>query len=439
MAVATAQGQAGTGTAPPGSAARGRWESPHRLWALLVVAVLAVLLAGSVAAVGLSGRESTAEHTDQATEALYSEVQDLSYSLADANATAATALLIGQVTPKTSTDRFGSDITQVEDLLSAASQQVTGDAKASGQLTKLAEQVPEYAQWIGEALADNRFGYPVAGGYLREASTLYTSAMAVEVDTVVSEEQAATQDAMSSASSTDWLTVGICVLALIALTWVSSGIARSTKRRMNPGLLAAKLAVLVLLGWAFVASVGSSTAVSTARGDFNQVVQTQVGAAQSAKAEAYVALQQIARGEDGGTDQSQADSALGALAGVGKSVSSAGATGAAKAVGGDVTALVGCDQSAIAQASGGNYQQAIISTVGQGSNVGLGGCEPDAKNVRTDLLALTQQGQARYDADMASVRSSYAGGGALVLPLALGLLGAVAAAWGINRRLAEYR
>jgi hypothetical protein len=40
---------------------------------------------------------------------------------------------------------------------------------------------------------------------------------------------------------------------------------------------------------------------------------------------------------------------------------------------------------------------------------------------------------------MSQAQSAYAGAGALAVPLVLGLLGAFAAAWGINRRLAEYR
>ena len=443
MAVATAQRYAGTGagTAPPERAPGGRMESPHRLWIMLLAAVIAVLLAGCVAATGLSGRQSTAEHTAQATEALYSEVQDLSYNLADANATAATALLIGPVTPKPFTDRFGSDITQVEDLLSAASQRVTGDATASHELRLLAEQVPEYSQWVGEALANNRFGYPVAGAYLRQASAMLTGSMVPEVDTVITEEQNATENGISSASGTDWLTVGVCVLALVVLVLVGSVLARSTKRRMNLGVVAAKLAVLVLLGWTFTAAVGSSGAASTARGDFDLIVQTQVGASQLATSEAYIALQQIDRGENGTGDQQQATAALTALGPLTypEFQAATGASKTSKATATAIKAMVTCGEGAINQAAAGNYAQAIITTVGTGSDVGQGGCEPAAQQVRDDLSALTKQSQGHYDTDMASVSSAYAGGGALVLPLALGLLGAVAAAWGINRRLAEYR
>jgi hypothetical protein len=399
---------------------------------MLLAAVAAVLLAGSVSGADLSGRQSTAVHTDQATEALYSEVQDLSYSLADANATAATALLIGPVTPFAFTKRFGTDITQVENLLSVASQSVAGNSAASTSLNLLAEQVPEYTQWVGQALANNRFGYPVAGAYLRQASTMLTTEMLPEVQSVIDEQYDATEGGMSSASSTDWAGIGLCLLALAVLVTAGRLLSRRVRRRANLGILVAELAVLALLAWTFAAAGAGSSAAGDARGDFNVIVQAQSGDSQLALSETYVALQQIERGEDGGTDQQNAQKALAQL-------SKVGATASTSSAAGHIKALVSCEQSAITQAAAGRYQQAITVTVGASSDVGQGGCEQDAVNVWTDLVALTKASGHRYDADMARLESAYGGSGALPLPLAAGLLGAVAAAWGINRRLAEYR
>lgn len=429
---ATAQVQTGSGTAPP----RARMGSPARLWIMLLAGVLALLLAGSVAAVGLSGRESTARHTAQDTEALYTDVQDLSYDLADANATAATALLIGPVTPKAFTDRFNADVAAAEQRLSEASQRVTGDAKASAELKALAQQVPQFTQEVGEALADNRFGYPVAGAYLRQASTLLTGTMVPEVQAVIGLEQTATENGMSSASSPDWLTIAVCVLAFLALVVVGRMLARASKRRVNPGVLGAMLAVLVLLGWTAVAAIASSGAVDSARTDFAQVAAAKGGNSQLALAESWVALQQIDRGEDNNLDQQNAGTALKALTKVGNTAFD---DPRPLTVSGDVKTLVSCANNAIGQAVEGQYEQAIASTVGSGSDIGKGGCEADATDVFNGLKTVSTDGQTRYDADMSSAQSSYAGGGALAVPLVLGLLGAVAAAWGINRRLAEYR
>lgn len=439
MTVATARQATGSGAAPP------RMDSPTRLWVMLLAAVIGVLLAGSVAAAGLSGRQSAAAHTDQATEALYSEVQDLSYNLADANATAATALLIGPVTPKSFTDRFNSDITQAEDLLSAASQRVTGDATASKELKDLAEQLPQYTQAIGQALANNRFGYPVAGAYLRDASQLLTVQMLPEVTAVINEQYADTTGGMSSASGVDWPALAVCVLVLALLIVVGTRISRATKRRANIGVLVAKVAVLALLAWTVAAAFGSTAAVHDARADFGLVAQAQSGSSQLALSETNVALQQIDRGEDkgqpGGDDKDHAQQALTGLnkvAGVSFPVIT-GKDKAANAYAADIGNLITCANGSIKLADDGEYQAAIEATVGTGPDAGGGGCEPKAQRVRDDLVALTGQAQQRYDADMSRVQSAYAGGASLLLPLAFGLIGAVAAAWGIDRRLAEFR
>jgi len=424
VTVATARAWTGAEVQPP----RGRLGSPGRLWAMLLAGVLVLLLAGSVAAVGLSGRESTARHTAQDTEALYGDVQDLSYKLADANATAATALLIGPVTPAAFTERFNTDVGAVEQKLSEASQRVTGDAKASAALTTLAQQVPQYTQLVGEALANNRFGYPVAGAYLRQASQLLTDTMLPEVQSVSTEQQDATESGMSSASSLDWLTIAAGFVALLVLAAVSWLLVRTSKRRVNLGVLGAGLAVLVLLGWTFAAATGSSSAAGMARTDFAQVVQGKNGSSQLALAETYVALQQIDRGEDGGTDEANAHKALADLT-----------SKAAPPATANVRVLVSCAEGAIEQADTGDYEKAIASTVGSGSDLGTGGCEKNATQAFGDLTTVTADSQSRYVADMSSVQSAYAGGGALAVPLVLGLLGAVAAAWGVNRRLAEYR
>lgn len=432
---ATAHLQAEPEAAPP----RARMDSPTRLWAMLLAAALAVLLAGSVAGVGLSGRESTAGHTAQATEPLYQDVQELSYALADANATAANALLIGPVAPKADTDRFGSDITLVEQRLSDASQRVTGDATASEQLDNLAEQVPQYAQWIGQALANNRFGYPVAGAYLRQASQMYTGHMLVEVQAVIAEEQSATQDGMSSASSPDWLTIALCVLALTVLIVVGRMMARTSRRRLNLGVLGAALAVLALLVWTCVAALGSSSSVDQARTDFSQVSLAQDGNSELALAETYVALQQIDRGEDvgqkGGDDQQHAEKVLADLTKIGNGFTDT-SSGPVTA---DVQKLVTCADGGIRLAADGQYQKAITATVGSEQDLGSGCETAAAKAVRDDFDGATNASQARYAADMSRARSWYAGGAALALALVVGLLGAVAAAWGVNRRLAEYR
>ncbi|HWG27723.1 hypothetical protein [Actinospica sp.] len=419
-----------TGASPGRSS---RLETPSRLWLLLVAAVAAVLTVGLVAGFSLAGRESSASRTAHETELLYTEVQNLSYSLADANATAATALLIGPETPGQFTSRYNDDITQAEDLLAAASQRVTGDAYASEQLRSVAEQLPAYAGMIGQALAENRLGYPVAGAYLRQASELLTGSMLVETRHVVTEQQGATSGGLGSSTAFPWWEFVLGVLAIAALWAVSRRIAGISRRRLNLGLLGAALSVVVLLVWSLYAAGAVGLEGNSARTDYMGLAAAQTQTSELSLAETYVALQQIDRGEDQGADASAAASALAAASpenrGDARQVDVANAYGT----------LNTCAQNVIKLANAGNYQQAITQTVGSGANVGGGGCEPAVGALRADLLKVAAIDQAQFDQDMSNVASEYAGGAAFPLALGIGILGAAAAAYGVNRRLAEFR
>ena len=422
--MATARRVRTAGTSP----GRGsRLDTPTRLWLLLATAVAAVLTVGLVAGFSLAGRESSASHTAHDTEVLYTEVQNLSYSLADANATAATALLIGPETPSQFSSRYTDDITQAEDLLAAASQRVTGDSYASAQLKSVAEQLPQYTGMIGQALADNRLGYPVAGAYLRQASELLTGSMLAETWHVVDEQRNATSSGLGSSTAFPWWELGFAALAIIALWTVSRRLANVSRRRLNLGLLGALFTVFVLLIWSVYAFGAVSLQGSSARTDYIGLSGAQTQISELSLAETYVALQQIDRGEDQGADATAAAAALKAANPNDASIQSAYST------------VSTCATNVIGLATGGKYQQAITATVGSGDTVGEGGCEPAVGKLRADLLSIASADQSRFDQDMTSVGSEYAGAAAFPLALGIGILGAVAAAYGLNRRLAEFR
>lgn len=397
---------------------------------MLVAAVAVILAAGSVAGASLAGRESTATRTAHSTETLYADVQDLSYDLADSSATAATSLLIGPETPSGFSSRFQEDLARAEALLSQASQQVAGDAYASAQLTELAEQIPVYTGLVGQAQAENRSGYPVAGAYLRQASDMLTSMLA-ESKNVANEQKAATESGISSASGFAVLVL-IAVLIALALLWViSRGLARTAHRRLNPGLIGAAAVMVGLFVWSFSAFGSASGDGNLAGADFSGVVASQSEASELSLAETNVALQQIDRGEDQGKDESAATEAL-------KAANPAG-PGVSGAVEHDYTAFAGCVQNSLTLANGGQYVSATAAMVGSGTSVGAGGCEPQAKTLYKDLQNLDAASQGRFDHDMSVLAGDYAGSAALPIGLVAGLIGACVAAYGLNRRLAEYR
>ena len=419
-------------TATP-SVRNARLDTPTRLWLLLATAVAAVLTVGLITGFSLAGRESTAARTAQSTEALYTEVQNLSYDLADANATAATALLSGPEPTAAVSSRYNADITGAEDLLAAASQRVAGDAYDSAELKFVAEQIPRYAGYIGQALAENRLGYPVAGAYLRQASQLLTGSLLVETGDVVKAQQDATTGGIGSASSFPLWIILFGLLGFVVLRVVARRVSRISRRRMNFGLFGAAIVVVGLLGWSLFAFGGAGITAGSANTDFTGITQAQNEISDISLAETYTALQQIDRGEDQGADATAAGKALGAgMPEGGEGQSSDGA--ALIAAQATYTAFDTCMEKAIKLASAGEYQSAVDATVG------TGGCDAgDATALHADLLDVFDQSQAHFGQEMTSLGGLYAGSGALPVGIAIGVLGALAAAYGVNRRLAEYR
>ena len=412
----------------------GRLDTPTRLWLLLAAAVAAVLTVGLVTGFSLAGRESTASRTAQSTEALYAEVQDLSYDLADANATAATALLSGPETSSAVSTRYNTDIAGAEDLLSAASQRVAGDAYASGELGLVAEQVPEYTGLIGQALAENRLSYPVAGAYLRQASLLLTGSMLAETGDVVQEQQNATTGGIGAASSFPLWVIVFGLLGFIGLRLVGSRVSGISQRRVNLGVLGATIAVIGLAGWSLFAFGGTGIAATSADTDFSGITQAQRQISQLSLAETYTALQQIDRGEDQGADATSAKAALGLANPIGAGEAQSVSSGALAAAQSAYNTFDTCMVKAIGLASGGDYATSVTTTVG------TGGCDSaDATALHGDLREIFGQSQTQFQQEMSSLGGLYAGSGALPVGVAIGVLGALIAAYGVNRRLAEYR
>jgi len=405
--------------------------TPSRLWVSLIAAALALLAIGTGCALTLAGRQSSENRAVNSAEHLVVNVDELYHSLADADATAATALLVGPVAPARLTDQYDTDVTQAENALAEASRDLAGDDRASAQLEKVAAQLPTYTALIATARADNRLGYPVGAAYLREASGFLRGTVLPEVKAVADEETAAQDSAQNAVSGTPvWLLVValLAVLALVRVWYVLSGI---TRRRLNVGLAAGALLAAATVAWALVATSSAAGSAHSAESDFGKVTALLQDRDNLALAQSFQSLTLIDRGEDNGADAKgqaaaldsiDSDAALGALG-----ESSSAQLGALKAQMTDVATAV----------SNGDFYHAVDLTVGHGSQQSANTVLVKAAALDTALVGQYDAAQKSYAADAGSAGSALSGG--LWIGLVGGLAAAAAAAYGINRRLAEYR
>jgi hypothetical protein len=420
-----AAGEAGGEGRPNGRG--GGLPTPSRLWVTLIAAVLALLAIGAACAVTLTGRQATETRAVNSAEHLVVNVDELYHSLAEADATAATALLVGPVPPTRLTDQYSTDITQSENALAEASRDLAGDDQASAQLAKVAAQLPTYTALIATAQADNRLGYPVGAAYLREASEFLRGTILTEVKAVADEEDGAQNAAQNSVSGAPvWLLV-VALLAALVLVRVWYELSRITRRRVNTGLAAGVLLAAALLAWTIAGTASAVGAANSAQTRFTAVTGVLQDRNELALAESFQSLTLIARGEDNGANAASQAAALNHID-----------IGAFDKEGTALFGELSTRMKAVSQAvSGGDYYHAVDLTVGHGSQSGTDTVFADVSRLDTVIVKLYNADQKSYEAAAGSAGSALSGG--LWGGVIAGLAAAAAAAYGINRRLAEYR
>jgi hypothetical protein len=257
--------------------ARGAWwrsrldgaATPTRLGLLLAVLVLFSLAWGVLAGLTASQHASAASDVVAVSEPLSLDAEQIYTSLSDAGATAASAFLSGGLEPTAARQRYEADITQAAIKIQAASalagssaartqlpghlaaQTSSADAAIGDDLAILSGHLPVYTGEVDTARADNRLGLPLGAAYLREASTLLRGTLLPAASDIYTRESALLTSA--SAQATGLPLVVVAVLAGLGLGYVlfrsSRWLARHTHRVVNYGLLLAALAGLVSLAW----------------------------------------------------------------------------------------------------------------------------------------------------------------------------------------------
>lgn len=407
--------------------ARRRLTTPARLWVALIAAVVAFLGIGGACAGTLAARQSAETNAAGTSERLVQNVNELYHALAEADATAATALLVGPVPPTRLTDLYNSDINQAVTALSTASRELAGDGTASAQLSNVAGQLPLYTAYIATAQANNRLGFPVSGAYLHEASNLMQGQILNEVRSVADEESAAQRSGQADVSGFPIWIVVVAVLAAAVLVFSGRELSRSTRRRFNSGVLLGVAIALFVVIWSLVATSSAANAANRAQADFDKVATTLWDRDSLALADSYQSLIPVDRGADNGLDVQNHDKAFGGIQ--------------AAALTGDAALRYGKVQqqwAAVHAASdAGDYYKAVDLIVGHGAQADPNTASADAAALDQALVKTFDADQATYTSDANAAESALSGGmwGGLIG----GALAALAAAYGVNRRLAEYR
>ena len=416
--------------------------TPAKLRLLLVGLVSLCLIWGALAAWVVSQRAAGANDAVSSSETLSLDGQQIYRALSDADATATSAFLAGGLEPINGTPRYQADIARAAAHLESATA-AAGHTSAARDLATLSAGLPVYTGEVQTARADNRLGLPLGAAYLQEASGLMRGKLLPAARHV-----SALADAQLTAASGRATGLPLALVLLVAAAAVGYVLYRAqrwllwrTHRRLNPGLVVASVAAVVSLLWLVIALTvaradllqardhGSTPVAALARADIAALQAradeslTLIDAQGDDSFQADYAAIQHRLGPGPGTLLTNAVTAARGSPGAGPA-----ATAATTA-----TAWYAAHRTVRSLDNNGKHPQAIalVTTPGPGHS--------DTLFTRLDR-SLT----AAIDADQAVFRSNaVAGRGAFtgleIGVIVLALIMAAGCAFGLSRRLAEYR
>jgi hypothetical protein len=316
VSTATPPSPAAVGTAPPSAAAavpaastaparQRRRSTPQRLRLLSSGVILASLIFAVFGALIFSYVAFSLNRAEANTAQLI-RVQKIQTDLLTADATASNAFLVGGLAPPAQQATYEQAIDEASALIAEAARAQPADGAA---LSALNDEVVSYAGTVEQARANNRQGLPVGAQYLRIASAeLRTVALPILTNLVEANTTRANNAMEVQAPAVVFAILGVLLLAalILALVWL----ARTFKRWVNPGLLAAAAIVLATLVGGTIGLVVTSGGVSDLQsGSFTRLTLVSQARIEGNNAKSNESLTLIARGSGAAFEQAWQSSA----------------------------------------------------------------------------------------------------------------------------------
>ena len=417
--------------------------TPGRLRLLLIGLVTLCLAWGALSAYTALHYSSAASSVVSTREQLSLDAQQIYSHLSDANDAAATAFLAPGPESAATRTRYLNDIAAASSGIEQVTAQGGGTGAAAQDLAVLAKGLPTYTQEMGDAEANNRLALPVGAAYLREASGLMRGTLLTSAKDLYAAENASLSATSAQATGLP-LVIGTLVVGLIVgyvLFRASRWLRGRTNRVLNVGLLAAGALLAVSVIWLAVAFLGARSDLLSAQARGSATVEAVAQAsitAQEAHADESLTLIDNIGSDSYDKDYDAQQKALGPGAGtlLSAAVTAAAGTPAGPAVtaaASDATSWFN-DHAALRSLDiHGQHSSAVASALGTGrSDAGAA-----FSRLSDDFAAAIHSDQAVFNSTAPGATSAYTG--LLAVIIAAALLMAAACAWGLSRRIAEYR
>ena len=233
------------------------WTTPGRI--LTIGVILATLGVASAFATS-----STIGNRQQALTTVLDHTEPLSFAagqlytkLSVADAAAATAFIAG-AEPRPVRQRYEQSITDAAVALTRASSGLT-DEPMQELLGRINAELAVYTGLIETARTNNRAGNPVGSSYLSEASSLMQETILPDAQRLYQETSSRVDSETTASTRIPAPVILVLATTIVFGAFAHRWLARRTRRRVNIGLIAGGMAIMVMVIW-----VGTALAISTA-------------------------------------------------------------------------------------------------------------------------------------------------------------------------------
>jgi len=420
-------------------------RTPGTLLALLVALVLLSLAWGGLGGWVADEHSSAASAMATVDEPLSLDAQQLYQDVADADVTVTTMFLASSQPPNASTQRYLNDIGTAEAELSALRAAGGQNQAASAALDTLSLDLPVYTGYVAEARSDYALGYPVTGGSFLQVASEEAHLDLLPAAKAVFDQRNDVLGAASGQATGLPLVIVALVLAIITgvvLYRAQRWLTRRTNRVLNVGLALASLVLVISAVWLLAGFLA-------ARSDLDAGIRNGSQPAQEL-AQASIGVQQI-----------RGDAVLNVISRSGDTSFQSDFTTTSRNVGPGPGSLL---SAAAAAQSGGSQAASLVAAAEReattwykaNATVYTLGADADYASERDMVVgAGASSSAAEYNAlepditeaigdDRSDFRSAVSSGSGALSPLepvvlVAALLMALCCAWGLWRRLAEYR
>lgn len=419
-------------------AQRRRRSTPGALRLIMIGLVALAVGWGALAAITVAQHAAGATQAVSTSEPLSIEAEQIYSSLADADVAVSTGYLYGKQAPFSLRQEYTSDIATASADVKAATAASGGDPAIGPSLATLSSALPVYTGYVEDSQVYSSAGMPAGGSFAEVASEEIHLVLLPAARTVYNEENARLTAASAEATGLPLALIAIIAglvagwLAFRAQRWLSG----RTKRRVNAGLFVATLAGITALAWLAVAML-------VGRGDLLQATDHGSKPAETLAQADISALQ--ARGDEAlnlisrtGDSDFQADigsvrNALGPRLSSAASQSTASGARLIDDASSAAASWFAVNERLHALDLAYNFTAETNLAIGTGP----GGAAASFDRLHSDLNRAIVADQSVFTSNATFGQDAFNGLGAGIIVLAV--IMALSCAWGLSRRLAEYR